>query len=160
MHLSSPFEMKYRWKNLFWTNKIGWDPTCHIRLQSSFVVFIQACIFFYRKAKNNMITNCRKLFKRALFTDCRRALSSCIYNVSKQKWLQTRAGGRYENLWWGGINIGSLVEKALLLIRQKIWGVIIPLPPTPVPTVLHTFLRLWGCDGRVMINMTNGGALK
>lgn len=69
-----------------------------------------------------MITNCRKLFKRALFTDCRRALSSCIYNVSKQKWLQTRAGGRYENLWWRGINIGFLVEKALLLIRQKSEG--------------------------------------
>ena len=72
-------------------------------LQSSFVIFTQACIFCTVKlsSKCSMITNCRKLLKRALFTDCRRALSSCIYNVSQQKWLHTRAGGRYENLGGG-----------------------------------------------------------
>ena len=104
-------------------------------LQSSFVIFTQACIFC--TVKSSMITNCRKLLKRALFTDCRRALSSCIYNVSQEKWLHTRAGGRYENLGGEGgggiINTSSFDGTGFVSNSSKIWRgncQLIPPPPS------------------------------
>ena len=115
-------------------------------LQSSFVIFTQACIFC--TVKSSMITNCRKLLKRALFTDCRRALSSCIYNVSQEKWLHTRAGGRYENLGEEGRSIiktrcfdGTGFDSN----SAKIWRGNCQLIPQnhPVPLAQHTSVQ--GC---------------
>ena len=106
-------------------------------LQSSFVIFTQACIFCTVKlsSKCSMITNCRKLLKRALFTDCRRALSTCIYNVSQQKWLQGQ-GKVWKSGGWGGIiDTRSFDGTGFVSNSAKIWRgncqQLIPLPPAP-----------------------------